>query len=235
MQYHCPLLSPLEGKLWGLVRKGLQYTARPLLMIAGEMRVPECHADVLVPHQSLPRWQGDATHNQPTRKSMAQVIEGKIYHTCLAYCMHKRCAEGSVQFTRTSSKHRASNGYTHSNCLQRGGQHLIHRHATTLAILDIGCSHSKYSAVEVDVFPGQREQLRGTKPGVRSRNHQGPKLGAAVDKQSCFLFWCKNVHASIVLPRKAHLLHRILSGLVPGDGHHVQVLQKDQCTLDRHM
>jgi hypothetical protein len=65
--------------------------------------------------------------------------------------MRQRCAEESVWFTRTSPKHRASNRYTHSNCLQRGGQHLIHRHATTLAILDIGCSHSKYSAVEVDV------------------------------------------------------------------------------------
>ena len=146
----------------------VQYTASPLLMIAGEMRVPEYHIDVLMPHQSLHRWQGDATHNQPTRKSMAQVIEGKIYHTCLAYCMHKRCAEGSVQFTRTSSKHRASNGYTHSNCLQRGGQHLIRRHATSLTILDIDCSHRNYSA-EVDTFPGQREQFRGTKPGVQSR------------------------------------------------------------------
>ena len=145
-------------------------------MIAGEMRVPECHADVLVPHQSLPRWQIDATHDQSTRKSMAQVIEGKIYHIRLAYCMRKRCAEGSVWFTRTSSKHRASNGYTHSNCLQRGGQHLIQQHATTLAILDIGCSHSNYSTAEVDVFSGQREQFRGMQPGVQSRNHQGPKL-----------------------------------------------------------
>src|SRR5262245_5911047 len=99
----------------------------------------------LCPIKAYPRWQVDTTHDQPTRKNMAQVIEGKIYHTRLAYCMRKRCAEGSVWFTRTNSKHRASNGYTHSNCLQRGGQHLIHRHATTLAILDIGCSHSKYS------------------------------------------------------------------------------------------
>jgi hypothetical protein len=52
-------------------------------MIAGEMRVLECHADVLVPHHSLHRWQVDATHDQPTRKNMTQVIEGKIYHTRL--------------------------------------------------------------------------------------------------------------------------------------------------------
>src|SRR5215813_13944347 len=56
-------------------------------MIAGEMCVSECHADVLVPHQSLHRWQIDATHGQPTRKGIAQVIEGEIHHTHLAYCM----------------------------------------------------------------------------------------------------------------------------------------------------
>jgi hypothetical protein len=162
----------------------------PVAYDPGEIRVPKCHANVLVPHQSLHRWQVDATHDQPTRKSMTRVIEGKIYHIRLASCMRKRRAEGLVWFTRTSSEPQASNGYTHSNCLQRSGQHLIHRHVTTLAILDIGCSHRNDSAAEVDVFPGQREQLRGTKPGVQSRNHQGPKLGAAVDKQSCFLFWC---------------------------------------------
>jgi hypothetical protein len=149
------------GKLWGLFRKGLQYTDRPLLLIAGAMCVPGCHADVLVPHQSLHRWQIDATHDQPTHKGMAQVMEGKIHRTRLAYCMRKRCAEGSVWCTRTGPKHRAISGHTHSNCMQRGGQHLIHQHATTLAILDIGCSHSHYSAAEVDVFPGQRRFVPG--------------------------------------------------------------------------
>jgi hypothetical protein len=56
-----------------------------------------------------------------------------------------------------------------------------------------------------------------------------------VDKQPCFLFWCKNAHAPIVLPRKAYLPHRILSGFATGDGHRVQVPQKDQFTLDRHI
>ena len=86
-------------------------------------------------------------------------MERKIHHTHLAYCMRKRCAKGSVWHTRTGPKYRAIGDCTHSNCLQRGGQHLIRQHATTLAILDIDCSHSNYSAAEVDVFPGQREQL----------------------------------------------------------------------------
>jgi hypothetical protein len=60
----------------------------------------------------------------------------------LAYYMRQRCAKESVWHTRTGPKYRAIGGYTHSNCLQRGGQHLIHQHATTLAILDIDCSHS---------------------------------------------------------------------------------------------
>ena len=158
-RYHCPLPSPLWGKLWGLFHKGLQYTDRPLLMIAAEMQVPECHADVPGPHQNLHRRRVNAAHDPPTCKNMAQVREGKIRHTRLAYCMRKRCAKESVRFIHTGPKHRAISRYTHSNCLQRGGQHPIHRHAATLAILGVGCSHGNYSAAAVDVFPGQQEQL----------------------------------------------------------------------------
>jgi len=79
------------GKLWGLFRKGLQGTDRLSLVIAGEVRVLECHTDIFVPHKGLYRWQIDATHDQPTRKGVAQVMEGKIRHTRLAYrtCKHR--------------------------------------------------------------------------------------------------------------------------------------------------
>ena len=45
------------GKLWGLFRKGLQGTDRLSLVIAGEVRVLECHTDIFVPHKGLYRWQ----------------------------------------------------------------------------------------------------------------------------------------------------------------------------------
>jgi len=157
MRYTVPFPLPCGGKLWELFRKGLQYTDRPLLMIAGEMCAPECHADVLVPHQSLHSWQVDATHDQPTRKSMTQVMEGKIHHTRLAYCMRKCRTEGLIEPTRTGLKHWAISRHTHSNCLQRGGQHLIHRHATTLIVFGVCCSHGHYPLAEVDACLSHRE------------------------------------------------------------------------------
>jgi hypothetical protein len=95
-RHPCPLPSPLWGKLWGLFRQGLQDTDRPLLVITGEVPVPECHTDVLMSHQGLHRSQIDTAHNQLTRKGVVQVMEGKILHTRLAYRMRKCCAEGSI-------------------------------------------------------------------------------------------------------------------------------------------
>ena len=151
-----PSLSPVE-KIGGLFCTGLQYADHPLLMIAGEMCVLECHADVLVPHQSLHGCQVDAAHDQPTRKSMAQVMEGKIYHTRLTYCMCKCRTEGSIGLPRTGPKHWDISRHTHSNCLQRGGQHFIHRHATTLIVFGICCAHGHYPLAEVDVGLSHRE------------------------------------------------------------------------------
>ena len=157
-------------------------------MIAGEMRVLECHADVLVPHQGLHRWHGDATHNQPTHKNVAQVMEGKNCYPRLAYCIRKRCAEGSVWFTRTGLKHRAINRYTHSNCLQRGGQHLIHQHAMTFTILDIGCSHviawwRKSTSSQV-----RESNSEARNPVCQAVITSGRSCGATVGKQPYFLF-----------------------------------------------
>ena len=74
-------------------------------MIAGEIRVPERHADVLVPHQGLHHRQIDAAHDQPTREGMAQVMEGKIRPIRLAYHVCKRRVERPVWLTHTGPKH----------------------------------------------------------------------------------------------------------------------------------
>ena len=76
-----------------------------MLVIAGEVRVPERHTDILVPHQGLHRRQTGTAHDQLTRNGMAQVMEGKISPIGLVYHTCKRRAERPLWLIRMGPKH----------------------------------------------------------------------------------------------------------------------------------
>src|SRR5215510_4310713 len=108
---------------WDFVPKLLQQAYSMLLMVCGEMGIPQSHTNVLMSEQFLYCWQIDSSHHQATRKGMPQIVEGEIgYPSLLHGCLECR-AEGLVRRAVAIEKHRAIDCGIHSNGLQGCGQH----------------------------------------------------------------------------------------------------------------
>jgi hypothetical protein len=106
--------------------------------------------------------------------------------------------------SETLSKH------IHSNCLQRGGQYFIHRHATTLAALSLWRLHGMTRGGSRYLPRSSRVALRHKIQCAR-RSAPVAEAGGSRGKLRCFLFGREHVYGPIVLPRQAYLLERCKS------------------------
>ena len=163
----------------------------------------------LCPSNSFTVGRSTLRHHQATGEGMPQIVEREIDDLSLLYRCLKSGAERLIGHAVAVAKHQTVSRSGHFNRLERRGQYIVHRHASGVAILGVGRLHCDDASAEVDIVPGQGQQLRLAKPGVERSQQQRAELRAAVCQQPRFFVQAEPADAAIVFSRKPHFFGQL--------------------------
>ena len=162
-----------------------------------QVRIPQRHRDMFVPHQFLDRGEIDASHYEPTCKRVPKIMKREVGDSSPLHSPRERLCHLPIPKHRS----RPISSRRYLKALQRRCQCFTRRHTAGFMSLCVCRLDLDQLVTKINAPPFQGQQLGFSKSCVQSGDYERLELDVAIRSQTDLFFFRQESCAGIVFTK----------------------------------